>query len=90
MLTYTQKKHTCKGERSKPSMSRPFKVQQIKHCPLCNDPKQPQHMGHGVMWCECCGNRFRVVQASPGKTGKKLSQFLKETTTFGSEPKTHR
>jgi len=39
------------------------------------------------MVCECCGNKFRVVHASPGKTGKKLGAYVERTVHFASGPK---
>ena len=65
-------------------MSQPFKVVAIVRCPLCHDGKQPIHVGLGVMLCECCGNRFRVVHANPGRTGKKLDMYLRNKITFKS------
>lgn len=65
-------------------MSKPFSPTQIIRCPLCRDGGVPQHIGHAVMLCECCGSRFRVVFATLGKTGRKLGEFVKHTAVFGS------
>lgn len=65
-------------------MSKPFAPRQIIRCPLCNDGGRPQHIGHAVMLCECCGARFRVVFATLGKTGKKLGAIVKASAQFGS------
>lgn len=66
-------------------MSKTFPSRQIVRCPLCHDGRQPQHIGHGVMLCECCGSTFRVVFATLGKTGHKLGRFVSETVSFGSQ-----
>jgi ribosomal protein L37AE/L43A len=69
-------------------MSRPFSPKVIVRCPLCHDGGRPQHIGHGVMLCECCDNTFRVVYATLGKTGKKLGEYVKNTVHFASGPRT--
>lgn len=71
-------------------MSQPFPARQVIRCPLCTDPGNPQHVGQGVLYCECCGNRFRVVHANPGRTGRRLDQFLEKQMEFPSGPQTNR
>lgn len=63
-------------------MSQPFRQLQIIRCPLCRDAGAPIHVGLGVTLCECCGNRFRVVHANPGRTGAKLTAHLKSVMEF--------
>jgi ribosomal protein L37AE/L43A len=60
-------------------MSQTFKASQIIRCPFCVTAAQPQRLGYGCLLCECCGQQFRVVHATPGKTGKRLSQKLRES-----------
>lgn len=66
-------------------MSKTFSPSQIIRCPLCRDGGRPSHVINGVMLCESCGNRFRVVHATPGKTGVKLSRNVKERIVFAGK-----
>lgn len=66
-------------------MSKPFAPKHIIRCPLCRDGGTPQHIGHAVMLCECCGSRFRVVFATLGKTGDKLGKIVKAAVSFAPQ-----
>lgn len=57
-------------------MSATISPRQIVRCPLCRDGGAPDHLDSGVMYCASCGQRYRVVSAVKGKTGKKLSAVL--------------
>jgi len=65
-------------------MSKTFSPRHIDRCPMCHDGKRPEHIGYGVMLCECCGSRFRVVFATLNKTGKALGEYVKATVSFGA------
>lgn len=66
-------------------MSEAFRWQQIIRCPLCRDGASPEHVGNGVMLCECCGNIFRVVYASRNKTGTRLAKYVADRVQFAAE-----
>jgi hypothetical protein len=66
-------------------MSNTFKPELIIRCPFCRDGAVPQHVGHGVMVCECCGKCFRVVYATRGKTGRKLGEIVAKNVQWGSQ-----
>lgn len=57
-------------------MSRAYKARQIVRCPLCHVAGPPAHLGHSVMRCQACGNTYRVVMATAGNTGARLTKHI--------------
>jgi hypothetical protein len=64
-------------------MSQTFSPKAIVRCPFCYSATSPVHVGHGVMIHEECGQYFRVVFANGKRTGKKLSEIVKENVKWG-------
>ncbi len=58
-------------------MSRAFRACQITRCPFCQSGGVPAHLTNGVMRCDACGQTFRVLHASPGNTGQRLTAKLR-------------
>lgn len=57
-------------------MSQTISPRNILRCPLCMDGARPDHLDSGVIFCQACGQRYRVVSAAKGQTGKKLRAVL--------------
>ena len=56
-------------------MSRAIKVARIRFCPMCGG-RAPAHLVNGAMRCGGCGEVFKVVDVSPGATGKGMARLV--------------
>lgn len=63
-------------------MSAVYPADQILRCPLCWCMGSPVHVGNSVFVHEACGQTFRVVHGTPGKTGARLSAMIKQAVKW--------